>query len=151
VHVCLYSFMFFLLVPCLVSQEKIPDCCCESETIISQNDNELHDLLQNLRNTTFFKIFKVNLQTECPFWEDNPACAMKGCSVLDLPKEQVPQCKFSATKTNQVYSLTCWVRHPRQIPVLWQVPEPSHPIDRHLSKGDKVWAEKSDAGDQWYE
>jgi hypothetical protein len=41
------------------------------------------------QNTTFFKLFKVNLNTECPFWEDSPACVMKGCSVLDLPKDQV--------------------------------------------------------------
>jgi len=118
---------------------KLPDCCCELETIDMGNDEELYQKLQKLRvrdaamhwaaslllhrtraaaaqlprqptnasptrlnciallmpallaqTFTFFRIFKVNLHSECPFWRDNAKCSRRNCAVCDeCPNESV--------------------------------------------------------------
>ncbi|CAN0436850.1 unnamed protein product, partial [Ectocarpus sp. 13 AM-2016] len=41
-----------------------------------------------LRN--FFKYFKVNLEKECPFWEEDGQCMMRDCSVCECSPEEIP-------------------------------------------------------------
>ena len=60
---------------------QIADCCCDAETIDSANDALLWSRLQSLRATPFFRTFKVNLASPCPFWADEGQCALRGCAV----------------------------------------------------------------------
>ena len=67
------------------------------------------------QSKTFFKIFKVNLNTQCPLWPDNPMCAMRSCSVFDCPEEQIPE--------------------------PWKF-ERSNPVDRTLGHAFQHWSER---------
>ena len=60
---------------------QIADCCCDAETIDTANDDLLWSRLQSLRATPFFRTFKVNLASTCPFWADEGQCALRGCAV----------------------------------------------------------------------
>ncbi len=39
----------------------------------------------------FFKYYKVNLDQECPFWEEDGQCMMKDCSVCECSPEEIPK------------------------------------------------------------
>jgi ERO1-like protein alpha len=69
----------------------ISDCCCDTRTVDSANDRELHQLLQALRRTFFFKIFKVNLYSECPFWKDGMHCTRRSCAVCECEENEIPE------------------------------------------------------------
>ena len=66
-----------------VSAAPLADCCCSTETVDVGNDEMLYQRLQKLRTYTIFRIFKVDLHSECPFWKDNPQCARRNCAVCD--------------------------------------------------------------------
>lgn len=40
---------------------------------------------------TFFKYFKVNLEQECPFWEEDGQCFMRDCSVCECSPDEIPK------------------------------------------------------------
>lgn len=40
---------------------------------------------------TFFKYYKVNLEQECPFWEEDGQCMMRDCSVCECSPEEIPK------------------------------------------------------------
>lgn len=71
-----------------VNGEKLEDCCCSMETIDMGNDESLYRSLQKLRTFTFFRIFKVNLYSECPFWRENPQCSRINCAVCGECKNE---------------------------------------------------------------
>lgn len=51
-----------------------------------------HPLLTQLQDTGFFRHFKVNLDSGCPFWDDSQElCAMKACAVETCGPGDVPQ------------------------------------------------------------
>lgn len=39
----------------------------------------------------FFKYYKVNLEQECPFWEEDGQCMMRDCSVCECSPEEIPK------------------------------------------------------------
>lgn len=60
---------------------NIDDCSCSVETLDSFNNNKIYPRLNSLLEKDYFRYFKVNLNKECPFWEDDSKCAMRYCSV----------------------------------------------------------------------
>ena len=46
--------------------------------------------LTELKSTTFFKTYKINLERECPFWDQQRLCDSNKCVVEESPKEKVP-------------------------------------------------------------
>eukprot|EP00455_Lapot_gusevi_P034899 TRINITY_DN3861_c0_g1_i4.p1 TRINITY_DN3861_c0_g1~~TRINITY_DN3861_c0_g1_i4.p1 ORF type:complete len:449 (+),score=106.02 TRINITY_DN3861_c0_g1_i4:88-1434(+) len=84
-------------------KETVPDCCCDTQTISHNYNSELHDVVQRLRKTTFFRIFKVNLNGDCPFAFNPPTCSSHRCSVFECPDEQIPETwKIEDQSQNQV-------------------------------------------------
>ncbi|SPQ93346.1 unnamed protein product (mitochondrion) [Plasmodiophora brassicae] len=73
-----------------VTPTKIDDCCCEMETVDLANQDQLHATLQRLRETRFFRIFQVNLDNECQFWQGYSMCHSPGCSVCECEDDDIP-------------------------------------------------------------
>ena len=49
-------------------QEQIDDVCMSVEELVDVNV-KINPILNSLKEVEFFRIFKVNLENECPFWE----------------------------------------------------------------------------------
>jgi len=75
---------------------KLADCCCDMETIDVGNDDILYKRLQKLRTYTFFRIFRVDLHSDCPFWHDNPQCSRRNCAVCD-ECDEIPASPFTSS------------------------------------------------------
>eukprot|EP01016_Furgasonia_blochmanni_P049515 TRINITY_DN7523_c0_g1_i3.p1 TRINITY_DN7523_c0_g1~~TRINITY_DN7523_c0_g1_i3.p1 ORF type:complete len:496 (-),score=132.46 TRINITY_DN7523_c0_g1_i3:109-1596(-) len=69
---------------------KIDEICADVATIKRTNSRIL-DTLDNISNTLFFKIFRVNLENECPFWAQKLICTQPGkCSVCKCEDPEIP-------------------------------------------------------------
>jgi len=55
----------------------------------ARHTSRFGNLLCHSRN--FFKYYKVNLDQECPFWEEDGQCMMKDCSVCECSPEEIPK------------------------------------------------------------
>ncbi|KAJ3045490.1 hypothetical protein HDV00_009144 [Rhizophlyctis rosea] len=69
---------------------NIDDSCCDFQTLETVN-TKLAPLLGELVSTTFFRYYKVDLNKECPFWQENPSCVMKDCSVIEADESEIPE------------------------------------------------------------
>lgn len=78
--VTLISIAIICLV-LFVQGKPVVDCCCDADVIDNSNNGELWEQLQELKESTFFRSFKVNLHSTCPFWIDDGQCSMMGCAV----------------------------------------------------------------------
>ena len=68
----------------------IEDCCCDHETVDMGNTLALHETAKSLRERTFFRYFKVNLYSECIFWQDGHECARRSCSICECQEDEIP-------------------------------------------------------------
>lgn len=65
--------------------------CPDAGTVNPHHNRELNALLHRLvSNSTFFSIFKVDLDRRCPFWDDNRQCMIRECSVCNCEDNEVP-------------------------------------------------------------
>jgi hypothetical protein len=56
---------------------------CTDVDAIEETNQQIYPILQDLKNTDFFKIFKVKLDGECPFWAVSLMCELATCEVCD--------------------------------------------------------------------
>ena len=49
----------------------LEDATCNIENVEEANHGELNKLLKELINTTYFRLFKVDLAADCPFWKSS--------------------------------------------------------------------------------
>ena len=102
---CLLVFFYTLLISPIkksVSLEgKIDEVCTAVEEIKSVND-KINPLLGKLRESEFFRIFKVNLENECPFWEAEGFCMNNKCVVGECNSDEVPEEFKMCNKTFEV-------------------------------------------------
>ena len=54
-----------------INQDFVPELTCGAKKVESLNEEYLHDVLQELSNQTFFRLFRVDLTRECKFWKEN--------------------------------------------------------------------------------
>ena len=54
----------------------LEDLKCDVETVTDANTKHLHSILQELMNSTYFRLFPVDLDKECPFLSSSevPPC-----------------------------------------------------------------------------
>eukprot|EP00941_MAST-03F_sp_MAST-3F-sp1_P004266 g4266.t1 len=45
------------------------DCSCDVEAVEGANSKVLYEILEDLTNTTYFRLFRVNLDRRCHFWK----------------------------------------------------------------------------------
>ncbi|KAL0489339.1 ERO1-like protein alpha [Acrasis kona] len=69
----------------------LDDANCTLQSIDEANALVVYPLLQRLVRTDFFKIFKVDLQGECPFWVMQKVCTGQGsCGVCECDDDDIP-------------------------------------------------------------
>ena len=59
-------------------------------TVDRLNADVLLPMLSNLTSQPFFRYFRVNLRSECPFWRENAMCFRRDCSVCECEESEVP-------------------------------------------------------------
>lgn len=59
------------------------------EEIILFNQ-KITEILNDLKNTKFFSIFKVNFDSECNVWTQNKICSFSTCSICQCDESEVP-------------------------------------------------------------
>ena len=50
---------------------EVGDAKCNVEEVESANEHQLHEILNELTNTTYFRLFQVDLSRKCKFWNKN--------------------------------------------------------------------------------
>lgn len=61
---------------------QISDARCDYETVeMDINSDNFFPILDKLRRETFFRLYKVDLYRDCPFWNDNSLCMSPDCTV----------------------------------------------------------------------
>src|SRR5690348_7532018 len=94
-----FVLILVVAVSCKLFQNNqfIDDAKCKIHDIDEANQF-LHPLLNKLRTRTFFKIFKVDLESECPYWVSRHVCAFKpgngngsppACSVCKCEESEI--------------------------------------------------------------
>jgi ERO1-like protein alpha len=75
VAVLYYVTVFYYILPYkkVDLSGKIDDCCCEYNYLRDFN-NEINPILHELTQTKFFRLYKVNLDSSCPFWAQTHLC-----------------------------------------------------------------------------
>ena len=77
---------------------NLEDCTCNLEEIDKANTAQLHDILHDLSETTFFRLIHVNMDGKCQYWggppaedeDDELACESKA------PDTAVPLCSVGS-------------------------------------------------------
>eukprot|EP01017_Pseudomicrothorax_dubius_P039469 TRINITY_DN6060_c0_g1_i4.p1 TRINITY_DN6060_c0_g1~~TRINITY_DN6060_c0_g1_i4.p1 ORF type:complete len:373 (+),score=29.74 TRINITY_DN6060_c0_g1_i4:161-1279(+) len=80
----------FLLKTRFEHYGKVEDICASIDDLRESNNQQI-DALSQLSNTTFFKIFRVNLNAECPIWAKQSICTSKSrCESCVCDEAEVP-------------------------------------------------------------
>ncbi|CAM9859083.1 unnamed protein product [Pylaiella littoralis] len=69
----------------------VDDCCVDYSTVDTATKGSFLPLLTKLQKRNFFKYYKVNLDQECPFWEEDGQCMMKDCTVCECSPDEIPK------------------------------------------------------------
>jgi len=70
--------------------QVVDDANCTIQDVNAAN-RKIYDILCKLTSKTFFKIFKVDLDSECPFWAMKKMCSGKGgCNVCECDEKEIP-------------------------------------------------------------
>lgn len=70
---------------------NVSDCNCDFVSVNQAVTQFFDPLLQEITRTRFFRYFRVDLEKECPFWQEEGSCTMEGCSVCACEEEEVPK------------------------------------------------------------
>uniref|UniRef100_A0A7E4V6L6 Endoplasmic oxidoreductin n=1 Tax=Panagrellus redivivus TaxID=6233 RepID=A0A7E4V6L6_PANRE len=115
--------------------EAVESCPCSGNSIDKFNNEKVFPVLQRLLQKDFFKFYKVNMESPCPFWQDNRACASRHCGIEHCDDE-VPAAlrrpaailSSESTSTNADGSKKKCVSSSNQF----------DPLDRSLTEGDRA-------------
>eukprot|EP00871_Galdieria_phlegrea_P005669 jgi/Galph1/6102/GphlegSOOS_G4648.1 len=125
----------------LISPKKyIEDASCDVHTLHWENAVKLNRKLSNLVARTFFRIFKVDLTKECPFWPDDGQCALRDCSVCACSEDEIPVFwRIGDNNRKSSFSfkspVTCETANGR---------DTLNDVDRNLGTSFNYWKEEDD-------
>lgn len=89
----LLLLLLFLATPILGRTPvfKPQPTCKDVGTIDKSLNLRINQHLQSLLiNSTFLSVFKVALENNCPFWQEDGQCMMRECTVCNCPDQDVP-------------------------------------------------------------
>eukprot|EP00485_Elphidium_margaritaceum_P006782 CAMPEP_0202694908 /NCGR_PEP_ID=MMETSP1385-20130828/8643_1 /ASSEMBLY_ACC=CAM_ASM_000861 /TAXON_ID=933848 /ORGANISM="Elphidium margaritaceum" /LENGTH=500 /DNA_ID=CAMNT_0049350843 /DNA_START=23 /DNA_END=1525 /DNA_ORIENTATION=- len=102
IPLCVYALLFIAVL----RASQIQDCCCDTETVSTHNQEFLNEILTVIRQRTFFRIFKVDIYKPCKLWPDNTLCFKPTCSVQECCDADIPQkWKDMEVANNQQYNI----------------------------------------------
>lgn len=67
----------------------VDEVCIPFEELVAVN-KEINPILNSLKQSEFFRIFRVNLESECPFWRSQGSCISNKCAVGECASDEVP-------------------------------------------------------------
>eukprot|EP00047_Mylnosiga_fluctuans_P006372 m.246541 g.246541 ORF g.246541 m.246541 type:complete len:448 (+) comp15076_c0_seq1:484-1827(+) len=93
----------------------VEDCRCSVETVDTLNQH-VYAKLEQLSHLDFFKYYKANLHTTCPFWPDDGECRSPACAVSTCSDDAVPSGLKFDQEAGRAYDCTegtdlAFVRH----------------------------------------
>lgn len=59
--------------------------------MIENVNSRVSPLLAELVTTSFFRYWKTNLHKDCPFWQEDPLCILRDCSVIEAEESEIPE------------------------------------------------------------
>lgn len=72
------------------SSVDVVSCECDELSLDTFNKQTVNPLTQKIMRHVFFRYFKVNLERDCPFWEENDRCSIRDCAVKTCTREELP-------------------------------------------------------------
>ena len=63
--------------------------CAPIESLKELNGS-ISPVLSQLKETPFFRTYKINLERECPFWAQQRLCNNNKCAVCECDEKEVP-------------------------------------------------------------
>eukprot|EP01124_Arcella_intermedia_P014605 TRINITY_DN2111_c0_g1_i2.p1 TRINITY_DN2111_c0_g1~~TRINITY_DN2111_c0_g1_i2.p1 ORF type:complete len:228 (+),score=44.12 TRINITY_DN2111_c0_g1_i2:111-794(+) len=142
VWVCIY----LVAVSSLELNGGIVDTQCTVELVHSANSKQLHSILQSLTDTTFFRLYQVNTNRECPFWKakETPPTAPPPSQPLENPLDT--QC---STVLEDSAAPVCSLDHGDALPFGPAAPLLGPASPREASLRSKIkWTPPTDAVDR---
>lgn len=69
----------------------VSDCNCDFNSVNYAVKSYFSLILEKLTSTTYFRYFRVDLDSSCPFWNEFGQCNMEGCSVCECDEREIPK------------------------------------------------------------
>lgn len=103
---CCYYALYILYVSNIVSSDAtypvpgtnaevdtslISDCKCDFYSVNDAVSSYFAPILKKLTERTFFRYFRVDLDSSCPFWQEDGQCFLEGCSVCTCEDSEIPK------------------------------------------------------------
>ena len=70
-------------------QGEIDETCMPVEKLHETN-KLINPILKQLKETTFFRLFKANFEGICPFWNERLLCESNKCGVWECDEKEIP-------------------------------------------------------------
>lgn len=86
----------------IVLEGKVSDCNVDFQSVNNAVKTFFQPLLQPLTSATFFRYFRVDLESSCPFWQEDGQCLMEGCSVDICDENEIPKIWMTLDNKNNV-------------------------------------------------
>ena len=78
-----------LAAPAWQVRGEVGDAACNVEEVETANEQQLHEILAELTNTTYFRLFPVDLSRKCKSWNKQKVRRTTICR-SDHPQSRVP-------------------------------------------------------------
>ena len=123
---------------------SVGDASCDVKDVEGANEAQLHSILSELTNTTFFRLFQVDLKRKCKFWgkgEDaGPSCTAPsgdGGSPFTTPASRESDASGSFSKSSEPPKTMCSLDLEKKdgVGMLWSPMTDS--VDRTISKPEE--------------
>jgi hypothetical protein len=135
----MYLLVLVLLLFRACAADQIEGCRANKHTIQRANDQVFYKVVQDLRQTQFFRIFKVNLNKECQLWKDISVCYKATCAVKECKKDEIPAVWVEEMNPN---SPNCSKNYKQG---KLTSPNVGGPVDRTLDVEFDSWFESDDS------
>lgn len=88
------TFLLIILLTVFISCAETTyaqQLCRQTPTVDAHSTRRINQILEKmLSNSTFFSVFSVALDKDCPFWDDDRQCVIRECTVCHCEDSEVP-------------------------------------------------------------
>lgn len=86
------SVVALFLALAIYAQTALTNPTCKQNSIVdAHSTKQINRILEGmLSNSTFFSVFSVALDKDCPFWNDDRQCVIRECTVCHCEDSEIP-------------------------------------------------------------
>ena len=113
-----FVFLFMLCQQSTFLEERYPQQFAATHSYARLNEGDLYGtcapieqlrelntaitpILNSLKETPYFRTYKINLERECPFWAQQRLCNNQQCAVCECEERDVPEFWAGAQEASQ--------------------------------------------------